>query len=148
MLIPADTLPDLVFVGTPFNEERFEKTCYHFEKKPSGGLWTSPIRDGKSEWEHYMVDEKDKVYCYLLNHKNIHPQKVSVGPGAKVFLISSDSDADYLELTYRWEWKDIANDYDAVYVDKPGVQVMHEGNWDLPSVLFFNLDHVSVGENE
>jgi hypothetical protein len=144
MEIPASELPELVFVGTPFDEERFRSIKYHFKMKPGGGLWTSPVRDGKSEWEHYIADEKEDLAGYLSNHKNIYPQSVSVDPNAKVFMISSGIDARHLQSNYQWDWPLIAENYDAVYVDKQGVEIMEDGKWDLPSVVFFNLDYVSV----
>ena len=139
MLIDAAALPEVFFCGREYSEQKFnavENCCYR-KLKPAKGLWASPITDtGITTWERLLYRE----YHSDRAKKRAAEQRQTVTPqaNARIFMIAGDTDRDYLEQQYNWDWTKIAQDYDAVYIDYWGVGAMKQGMWDIESIVFFN----------
>ena len=137
MQIQSSELPSLAFVGSKYDADRFNAVvnCNYRKHKPDNGLWASPMRnDGVTEWENFFYDWEWRRTKASHNAR----QYVTVDDTARIFEIAEQSDRDYLDATYSWDWQKIAEDYDAVYVYGDGVWIMRDGMWELPSIVFFN----------
>lgn len=142
------TLPRLGWVGkNPFDKNGFYPVTPGFAIKPcGGGLWASPfINDTETAWIP-RVRQLVAEYYWFNKWLTAPIYEIVVSPDAHIFTLDTEEDANYLERVYKLDWSLIAQDFDAVYVTSIGLQVMFAGNWDVPTVLFLNVNSFTVGE--
>lgn len=124
--------------------------------KPTGGLWTSPIRDGRTGWTQWCVREDFAT-------PDAPVTVVVPDPDARVYVIDSHADLLALEAAYRdgaeefpfgmWaklNWVAMAADIDAVWLTDDGqwaTRMTTPGmyGWDCETVFWLN-PRLSVGE--
>lgn len=146
MLIKASELPEIAYCGREFDKNRFRSIQWEScrpEKPTTGGLWASPVlEDGTTAWEKFLCGDDSLLRGKLRDHGSLNQQRVTPCQNIRVFHVEKESDAHYLRTYYGFDWGKIAANYDAIYVENYGA--LHDGRWDLPTVLFFNLDAFTV----
>lgn len=146
MLINTSELPELAYCGSTFDKDRFRPIqweSYRPEKPTTGGFWASPVlEDGTTAWEQFLCGDDTLMRRKMRDHGSLNQQSVTPRPGIRVYHVKTESDAHYLKTYYGFDWGKIAENYDAIYVEN--YWSLREGRWDLPTVLFFNLDAFTV----
>ena len=128
-----------------FDKSFFKPITQRLPTKPDGGFWGSPI-DGKYTWEKWNIDNdyndvsenSPKIYFTLIS-------------SARVLTINNEESFQQFDKKYklpktefdlfdRYNWKQIANDYDAMEIsisDYPALY-MKLYTWDCDSICVFN----------
>jgi hypothetical protein len=136
LIAKGHTLPKIAFVGR--YDENKVSSVWNYDcrpVKPNGGFWTSPYCGDGTYWEDYCYDKE----YWGRNRCDVIPN-----PDINVWVIEGQDDVEILNTRYHWDWTQVAQDFDAVYVTQSGVGYLKAGCWDVPTVLFFNTDAFAV----
>lgn len=131
--------PKIAYCGQRFDTSKFKPVHNTWnEYKPSGGFWASPyIEDGsKTFWADFC---EGWAPARVKDSYDVFPKD-----GIKVWTFDTVKDLDVLRNEYKLDWTRVAQDYDAVYVTRNGVSLLRDGCWDVPTVLFTNLESFDV----
>lgn len=152
--ITGADLPPLGWQHTePLNLDHIQPVTLRpmFPIKPHGGLWTSPMRDGKADWTRWCEGERFGAFDAPVTA--VIPDR-----DARVFVIDRHADLLALEAAYpdpqpeipagikMWpsiDWAAVARDIDAVWLTEAGqwaTRFSQPGlyGWDCETVFWLN----------
>ena len=151
--------PAFQLKNTKIKNSVFEEQGTNTE--PVGGLWTSTLKKGSTEWLNFRKNEgmggakRGAIF--------------SIDPSAKIYHINSKEDYDKLQMQFprtaknyvekylvegRLDWEKVATVYDGIHLSNPNKlckaysddYVDELSSWDVESTLWLNTSKLKIEE--